>query len=91
MFAVRGSRSFFLCCRHWTTANHRSADRLAGLVEERAFLSYLSYLSGAIASASRKDRAHSVKLTLAALTLNVNAEATAVTRPFAPRARLRAW
>ncbi|VDO19109.1 unnamed protein product [Heligmosomoides polygyrus] len=59
MFAVRGGRSFFLWCRHWTTANHRSADRLAG----------------AIASASRNDRAHSVKLTLGALTLGVNAEA----------------
>ncbi|VDO99495.1 unnamed protein product [Heligmosomoides polygyrus] len=40
-------------------ANHRSADRLAG----------------AIASASWNDRAHSLKLTLAALTLGVYAEA----------------
>ncbi|VDO25895.1 unnamed protein product [Heligmosomoides polygyrus] len=59
MFAVKYGRSFFLWCRHWTTANHSSADRLAG----------------AIASASRTDRAHSVKLTPAALTLGANAEA----------------
>ncbi|VDO70006.1 unnamed protein product [Heligmosomoides polygyrus] len=59
MFAVKDGRSFFLWCRHWTTANHRSADRLAG----------------AMASASRNDRAHSVKPTLAALTMGVSAEA----------------
>ncbi|VDO26381.1 unnamed protein product [Heligmosomoides polygyrus] len=76
MIAVRGGRSFFLWCRYWSTANHRSADRLADLVEERAsYLTYLISCSGEIASASRNDRAHSVKLTLAALTLGVNAEA----------------
>ncbi|VDP55625.1 unnamed protein product [Heligmosomoides polygyrus] len=35
----------------------------------------IAQLTGAIASASRNDRSHSVKLTLAALTLDVNAEA----------------
>ncbi|VDP21758.1 unnamed protein product [Heligmosomoides polygyrus] len=61
MFAVRDDHSSFLWCRHWITANHRSADRLAG----------------AIAS-SRNDRAHSVKLTLAALTLSVAAASVSV-------------
>ncbi|VDP06049.1 unnamed protein product [Heligmosomoides polygyrus] len=73
MFAVKDGRSFFLWCRHWTTANHRSADRLAG----------------AIASASRNDRAHFVKPTLAALTMGVNAEAVCHKRAAAPDAEAR--
>ncbi|VDP49248.1 unnamed protein product [Heligmosomoides polygyrus] len=54
------------------------AQPIGWLVWLRKGLSYLTYLiscSGAIASASRNDRAHSVKPTLAALTMGVNAEA----------------
>ncbi|VDO62954.1 unnamed protein product [Heligmosomoides polygyrus] len=76
MFAVRGGRSFFSGVGIGLLPI--IAQLTGWLLWLRKGLSYLFYLiscSVVRASASWNDRAHSVKLTLAALTLGVNAEA----------------